>query len=57
MCNPGESKIEKQVLNGSCGMSSGSLPTFATGNLHTFLLSLLQELLPIPYSCGKVGSG
>ena len=57
MCNPGESKIEKQVLNGSCGMSSGSPPTLATGNLHTFLLSLLQELLPIPYSCGKVGSG
>ena len=47
MCNPGENKIEKQALNGSCGMSSGSLPTLATGKLNTFLSLPLQELLPV----------
>lgn len=47
MWDPGESKFEKQALNGSCDMCSGSLPTLATGNLYAFLLSPLQELLPV----------
>lgn len=29
------------------GMCSGSLPILATGNLYAFLLSPLQELLPV----------